>query len=493
MSNKSNLFTMKPISRRDFLIKTGAGLAGVALTNPIASVLAQSDDLTRKITKKGGKVRVALVGTGSRGTATWGSQLIGPYSDYVEMVGLCDINMKRVKVGRELIGTDAPVFHSSEFDRMIQQTGPDLVITTTTDCFHAEYAVRAMELGCDVLSEKPLATEAGQCQRILEAEARTGKTVWVFFNARHSGSAMQAKKILDGGELGKLISAEFHEYLDVYHGASYFRRWHGRKKYSGSLLVHKASHHFDKINWWMNADPVEVTAFGKVAFYGSNNGFRGEKCRGCPFRKKCDFYWDITESDRYMKLYVDCEDEDHYVRDSCVWDHGITSYDTQTVQVKYSNGVLLNYSLNAFMPYEGQQIAFNGTKGRLDIRNYHRQPWEVPYASELRITKSFEDSRTMKIGGEEGIDVTTGKEGVETFKAQGERGGHGGADPHAKDLLFIPDKPDPLNQTAGSRAGVMASLIGIAARKSIESGGKPVKISDLIDYPTTWNWWGARS
>ncbi|MFW5944485.1 MAG: gfo/Idh/MocA family oxidoreductase, partial [Bacteroidota bacterium] len=78
---------MKPISRRDFILKTSAGIAGVALSSPIAGVLAQSGDLTRKITRKGRKVRVALVGTGVRGVSTWGSQLIGSYSDYVEMVG----------------------------------------------------------------------------------------------------------------------------------------------------------------------------------------------------------------------------------------------------------------------------------------------------------------------------------------------------------------------------------------------------------------------
>jgi predicted dehydrogenase len=483
---------MKPLSRRNFLATTSAGLTGVALTNPINSVFAQSENLSRKITRKDRKVRVALVGTGSRGTATWGANLIHPYSDYVEMVGLCDANRARLKVGKELIRTDAPVYHSSEFDKMIQQTNPDLVIVTTTDCFHADYVVRAMELGCDTLSEKPLATEAEQCQRILDAEAKTGKTVWVGFNARHGQDAMQAKKILNSNELGKIISVEFHEYLDINHGASYYRRWHGRKEYSGSLLVHKASHHFDQINWWMNAEPVEVTAYGKVAFYGSNNPFRGEKCRGCQFKEQCDFYWDITKSDRYMKLYVDCEHEDGYIRDDCVWDHDITSYDTQTVQVLYDNGAILNYSLNSYMPYEGQQIAFNGTKGRLDIRNYHNQPWDVPYESEFRITKSFKGTETIKVGGKEGIRVASGNEGQENFRAQGERGGHGGADPHLKDLLFIPETPDPLNQIAGSHAGVASSLIGIAAVKSIESGGNPVKIADLIDYPKSWNWWGAR-
>lgn len=480
---------MKDLSRRDFLVKTSAGIAGVALANPILSALANSVEMSKQIIREDRKVRVALVGTGDRGTATWGSQLIHPYKDYVEMVGLCDINKKRLKVAQELIKTDAPLFHSSEFDKMIETTKPDLVIITTPDCFHTEYAIRAMELGCDVLSEKPLATEAVQCQRLIDTEVKTGRTVWVFFNARHSEDHMQAKILLDRNEIGKIISAEFHEYLNIDHGASYFRRWHGKIEYSGSLLVHKASHHFDAINWLMNSEPIEVSAYGKVAFYGSNNPYRGKKCRGCQFSDKCKFYWDITKNRDYTRLYTDCEDEDNYFRDGCVWDHDITSYDTQTVQVLYDNGTILNYSLNAFMPYEGQSIAFNGTEGRIDIRNYHSQPWEMPYDSEIRITKNFKGSEVIKIGGKEGINLKTGKEGLEVFQAQGERGGHGGADPHAKELLFVPGTPDPLNQIAGIRAGVLSSLIGVAARKSIESGGKPIKISDLIKFPSTWEWW----
>lgn len=480
---------MTTLSRRDFLLKSGAGVAGITLANPISSALAQQPDQSAlKIPTKGEKLRIALVGTGGRGTATWGRNLIHPYSEYVEMVGLCDINMSRLKVAKELIGTEAPIFHSSEFDKMIKQTNPDLVITTTTDCSHADYAVRAMELGCDVLSEKPLATEADQCQRILDTEAKTGKSVWVGFNARHGQSAMQVKKILNNNELGKIISLEFHEYLDINHGASYYRRWHGRKEFSGSLLVHKASHHFDTINWWLDAEPVEVSAMGKVAFYGSNNAYRNEKCRGCPFSKECDFYWDITKDKLSMKLYVECEHEDNYLRDGCVWNNDISSYDTQAVQVLYDNGAILSYTLNAFMPYEGQKIAFNGTEGRMDIRNFHNQPWEVPYSSELRITKNFGDTKTMKIGGKEGIIVSAETEEKENFRAQGEVGGHGGSDPHLKDLLFIPGKADPLKQLAGSRAGVASSLIGIAAVKSIEAGGKLIRISDLINYPTKWSW-----
>lgn len=454
------------MSRRDFFERGGQLAAG-------ATLVSGWEGGTGARESESGTLRVALVGTGNRGTSMWGSDLVGPYGDYLTMVGLCDINSKRVEVGKEMIGTDAPTYHAEEFDQMIEETNPDLVIIATTDCFHASYAVRAMEMGCDVLSEKPLATEARQCQQILDAEERTGQTVLVGFNARHMRSAEEIKRILEGEELGRIVSAEFEEYLDIHHGASYFRRWHGKKRFSGSLLVHKASHHFDKMNWWLDAEPVEVNANGKIDFYGSNNPFRSTRCRGCSFQDQCDFYWDITEHERYMKLYAECEDEDGYYRDGCVWDNDITSYDAMTVEVTYNSGVLLSYSLNAYMPYEGQRIAFNGTDGRLDVRKYARQSWDVPYEAEFRLSESFGTSRTWTLGDEGEVD-------------QGQ-GGHGGADAELKDLLFTPDASDPLDQRAGSRAGVLASLIGIAARKSIETG-EQVRIEDVIDFPLRWEW-----
>jgi len=99
---------------------------------------------------------------------------------------------------------------------------PDAVIITTVDCFHAKYAVRAMELGCDVISEKPLATEAEQCQKLLDTELKTGKKIITTFNVRHHLFAEEIKKVIMSGDLGKIISAEFQEYLDIYHGASYY-------------------------------------------------------------------------------------------------------------------------------------------------------------------------------------------------------------------------------------------------------------------------------
>jgi len=416
-----------------------------------------SDYLTAST--KGNKLRVVLTGTGSRGTSSWGTELIGPFSEYVEMVGLCDINPKRAAVAKEILGINAKTYLSSEFDQMIAEQKPDFVIVTTVDSFHVDYIVRAMELGCNVISEKPIATEAEQCQRIHDAEKKSGRKVYVGFNVRHMNESMEMKRILDSGELGKIISIDYHEYLDTQHGASYFRRWHGKIKYSGSLLVHKSSHHFDLINWLLNADPVDVQAMGKTAFYGLNNEYRGKNCRECDHTKTCPFCWDMTKDKSSMRMYADCEDVDQYYRDGCVWDDKITSYDTASVLVNYNNGTLLTYTLNAYLPYEGQYICFSGEKGRLDVRLNYRQPWKVPAEVEMRLTMNNNTTKSWTISPA--------------------TGGHGGADERVKDMFFKPGQPDPTGQKAGSRAGILSSMIGIAARKSIETGQK-IAIKDLI-------------
>jgi len=439
-------------NRRQFVKKSTKAIAVASLAPTIS--FAGADTIRKKL-------RLVLVGTGSRGSSCWGKQLVGPYTDYVEMVGLCDINHKRVEVAKELIGTKAKTYHSRDFDRMINEQKPDMVIVTTTDSFHVDYIVRAMELGCDVVSEKPIATEADQCQRILDAEKQTGKKVFVGFNVRYMDESTEMKRIISSGELGKIISIDYQEYLDTSHGASYFRRWHGKVKYSGSLLVHKSSHHFDLINWLLDADPVEVQATGKTAFYGSNGKIRGKNCRNCQHTASCSFYWDMKKDKKSMQMYGDCEDVDQYYRDGCVWDNEIDSHDTSSVQVQYDNGTQLTYTLNAFLPYEGQRISFTGEKGRLDVRLYYRQPWEVEAPFEFRLTKNREETKSWTMKPSEG--------------------GHGGADERVKDMLFKPDQEDPRGQSAGSRAGVMSSIIGIAARKSVETK-RAVRISDLIKF-----------
>jgi len=423
-------------SRRDFL-SSSAKMAVAAASLPL---LRTKPVLAKPASRK---LKVALVGTGVRGSSTWGKTLIQRYSDILEMVGLCDVNPIRLEYANQ----------------MVSNTRPDTVIVTTTDCFHAKYICRAMNLGCDVITEKPMATDEMMAQDILDTERRTGKKLVVTFNYRYSPEAEKVKEILMSREIGEVTSVDFNYYLDVYHGASYFRRWHGLKQFSGSLFVHKATHHFDLMNWWLSAEPVEVYAYGELRRYGHNSSFRSARCLNCPHKDSCEFFWDITTSEHLMNLYVKAESADGYIRDSCVFRKKINIWDTMTAQVQYHNRVMMSYSLNAFMPYEGYYVGFNGTKGRLDVRVYHNQPWKVASMADFRITHSFKESRTFSL--------TSGG------------GGHWGADQVMQDRIFGEPGPDPLGQAAGSRDGALSILIGIAARRSIEQE-RPFKIEELV-------------
>lgn len=438
------------LSRRKFLTSSaGAALAAASL--PLLKTgFAWGKPASRKL-------KIALVGTGDRGSSLWGKTLISEYRDVLEMVGLCDVNPKRMEYAKSFMGAKCPTY--TDFEKMIKETHPDTVIVTTTDSFHAKYICLAMKLGCNVITEKPMATDEKMTQDIIDTEKRTGNKLVVTFNYRYSPEAVKIKKILMSREIGDITSVDFNYYLDVYHGASYFRRWHAFKQYSGSLLVHKATHHFDLMNWWLSAEPVEVNAYGELHKYGYNSPVRDERCMSCAHKSMCEFFWDITTNEHYMNLYVKPESEDGYIRDACIFRKKINIWDTMNVQVRYHNRVMMSYSLNAFMPYEGYFVGFNGTKGRLDARVYHRQPWKVPNMADFRITHNFKDSQTfgLKSGG----------------------GGHWGADQTMQDRIFRRPGPDLLKQHAGSREGALSALIGIAARRSIEQK-RPFKIEELV-------------
>ena len=435
-------------TRRDFLKTTGtaAAAAGLGVTT---SGFAQAPSA-------GPKRRYAIIGTGVRGIGMWGRPLLQRYSDAVEFVGLCDINPKRAELAKAALKVSCPTFDN--FDAMCDAVKPELLTVTTVDRFHAEYIVKALDRGIDVITEKPMVTDEAQCQKVLDAEARNKRKIIVAFNYRFAPKHTKIKEIIQAGEIGTVTGVDFHWYLDTTHGADYFRRWHGLKNKGGSLWVHKATHHFDLVNWWLAADPVEVQAYGALSHYGRKGPFRHTNCRPCPHKGQCQFYWDITKG-RGMSLYTEAESVDGYLRDGCVFKEDIDIWDTMSATVRYSNDTLMSYSLNTFMPIEGYHLAFNGTKGRLEIRDYERQPWPAPEESEIYLIRNFGK-----------------REKVEIPKADG---GHGGGDNRLHDLIFRKiDAPTHL-QLPDSRAGAMSCLTGIAARKSVEEN-KPIEIASLI-------------
>lgn len=407
------------------------------------------------------KRRFALIGTGNRGTTMWGKDLLAGWREHVDLTAIVEKNSLRGERARTMIGSNAPLYEN--IDSMLTEQKPDLVIVCTPDHTHDDIVVRALEAGIDVITEKPMTTSVEKIRRILDAEKRTGRRVDVSFNYRYAPTAAKIKELLNSGEIGRVTSVDFHWYLNTKHGADYFRRWHAYTENSGSLFVHKATHHFDLLNWYLDSDPDAVTSFADLQNYGRKGPFRGPRCKHCPHTQECDYYLDLEKDPFLDTLYEDPSKIDGYFRDGCVFREDIDIPDTMVTSIRYRNNVHVSYSLNTFQPIEGHHLAFNGTKGRIEIRQYEAQPWEEPKEDTILLIRSFPH----------------GKEAVERITVPHFSGGHYGGDDRMRNMIFKPDMQDKLAQRAGTRAGAMSVLCGIAALTSSRTG-KVVNISDLM-------------
>ncbi|MEJ1974335.1 MAG: Gfo/Idh/MocA family oxidoreductase [Lacunisphaera sp.] len=234
-------------------------------------------------------------------------------------------------------------YPAGRFAEMIREQKPDTVFVCSVDATHHDYIVRALHAGCDVITEKPMTTDAAKCRAILQAVAATGRSVRVAFNYRWAPFRTKVKELLTAGAIGRVHSVTLEYMLDTNHGADYFRRWHAEAANSGTLLVHKSTHHFDLVNWWLDAIPAQVFAYGDLVFYGRENAERrgdGKLTRyprytGHPEAKNDPFRLDLDESEPFRKLYRAGEAGSGYVRDRNVFRDGIDIPDQMSLNVRY--------------------------------------------------------------------------------------------------------------------------------------------------------------
>ncbi|TRY18270.1 Gfo/Idh/MocA family oxidoreductase [Tessaracoccus rhinocerotis] len=440
------------------------------------------------------RTRFAVVGTGHR-AGMYVTAITGDHADVAELVAWCDTNPGRMdfydaEAGAALgLGGPAglPQYGPEDLERMVAEQRVDAVVVTTPDFTHAELVARAQAAGVDVVVEKPLATTAEGCRTIIESVAATGRDLTMTFNYRYAPRNSSLREVIASGAIGTPTSVHFEWVLDTVHGADYFRRWHRRQRNSGSLLIHKAAHHFDLVNWWLDDAPARVFASAGLQFYGDENAAerglgerpeRGTGVTGDPWAL------DLTRDPRLQALYLDSEHHDGYLRDRDVFTPGIDIHDNMALVVDYRRGARMSYSLNAHSPWEGYNVAVNGTQGRAELTVVERGAVEVA-----------PDGRVV-------LDASANPEapGATASRPEGERllvqrhwepardvaipagiGGHGGGDAILLMDVFRRDLrlgPDPLGRAAGYLDGVRAVAVGVAANQSLATG-RAVGIDEL--------------
>lgn len=426
------------------------------------------------------KKRYALVGTGSRAEFFYGA-LVRDFRNEGELVAFCDTNITRMNYANTLLRErydhhPVKTYRADQFADMISREKPDCVIVTSMDRTHHTYIIKAMELGCDVISEKPMTIDEEKCQEILDAVDRTGKSLRVAFNYRYAPHNTKIRELIMEGAIGEVNSVHFEWLLNTQHGADYFRRWHRDKRNSGGLLVHKSTHHFDLVNFWLGSEPQTVFAMGDLRFYGKENAERRGETRfyqrafGSPAAKEDHFALHLEDNEYLKSMYLDAEHEDGYQRDQSVFGDGINIEDTMGVMVKYRNKAILTYSLNAYLPWEGFQVVFNGSKGRLEVR-----AMEQPY-----VNGGGEKAQEGALKGVRLLVIPMFEPAYEV-EVETAEGGHGGGDPVLLRDLFGPPANDRFHRAASHVDGAMSILTGIAGNRSIKTG-QAVNVNELVRF-----------
>lgn len=424
--------------------------------------------------------KYAIVGTGGRSRMFY-EAIAKDFKNTAVLCALCDINQTRMDYINKVLHDEfdyapLPTYTCDRFDEMVRAEKPDTVIVTTIDRTHHKYIIRAMELGCDAISEKPMTVDATKCQAILDAIKSTGKKLRVTFNYRYAPVSTKIRELVMNGVIGTPLSANMEWLLDTTHGADYFRRWHRDKRNSGGLMVHKATHHFDLLNFWLASQPEQVFGMGDLKFYGRENAEnRGitkfySRAHGSEAAKDDPFALPMEGNENLENLYLNAEKDDGYIRDQNVFGDGISIEDTMTVLVRYKNGVLFNYSLIAYAPWEGYNVSITGATGRLEATVAHKTYVSAGGDVEEEGGNAFDHIRVFPMF----------KKPYDVEIEKGE-GGHGGGDPVLLNDLFGAPVEDPFKRAASHVDGAMSILTGIAANESFKTG-HPIKIADLVTF-----------
>jgi len=424
--------------------------------------------------------------------------LLTDYREQAELVGLCDVNQTRMDYyNRQFTGAygvdPVPTYKAERFREMLAEQAVDTVIVTSVDRTHDHYIVAAMEAGCDVITEKPLTTDAAKCQRILDTQARTGRKLTVSFNYRYAPRNSKVKELLADGAIGEVLSVHFEWLLDTRHGADYFRRWHRDKRNSGGLMIHKASHHFDLVNWWLGTTPEIVFGFGDLRFYGLDNAerrgqvVRSYRSHGSPDLHEDPWAIDLADDPTLKALYLDAEHEDGYLRDRNVFTDGISIEDDMAVLVRYASGATMTYHLTAYSPWEGYRVMFNGTKGRLELDVEERSYVSGSRHDPNKPDPNDEEEQASRPPIDRArLTLRPLWEVPRPIQVEQGSGGHGGGDQRLLADLFGAAEgervPDPLGRAATHVDGAYAMLTGAAANQAFATG-LPVRIADLVRFP----------
>lgn len=367
---------------------------------------------------------VILIGAGARGN-TYTKQM-SSMPEKFKIVGVAEPIDARRDYIKELYDIKEENCFTDWKDILERPKFADIAIIATMDEMHYEPAMKAIELGYDILLEKPAAPSPKQCADIAKAAKEKGVHVLVCHVLRYTPFFKKVKSIIDSGTLGDVISINHIEAVgNVHQSHSYVRgNWHSEQETS-PMLIAKSCHDIDILQWLIGRRCKKVQSFGDLVHFRSENAPAGapERCADgtCPNKDTCPYnciklYFDDKDNLWFRRACTkgiakqDIPTDDEVMEALKTTDYGLCVYhanndvvDHQVVNMQFEGGVTVSFSMNCFNK-GGRFIRIFGTKGEL-----------ISYAGDKEIKVfTFEDKQTQM------FPVVSADESI--------NGGHGGGD-----------------------------------------------------------------
>lgn len=413
------------------------------------------------------QISVILIGAGNRGNSycKFMMQLPGKY----KIVGIADADPVRVEVTRKLY--DVPeenCYHSWE-EILAQPKMADLAVIATMDDMHHGPALKAIELGYDLLLEKPVAQTAQECADIALAAQKKGVKVLVCHVLRYTPFFNRIKELLLDGVIGDVMSVIHVEAVgNTHYSHSYVRgNWHSEAQTTPMLLA-KSCHDLDILQWLLDKPCRKVQSFGHLTHFTPANAPEGAPVRcadgGCPVAGTCPYncrklYYEGHQCLPFRKQATKNIAKGEVPTDEEVevalrtTDYGLCVYhanndvvDHQVVTMEFEGGITVTFSMNSFNR-GGRYIRLFGTKGEIyaDMRE-----------SSIRVY-TFADGETRDVPVKKLDDTIVG--------------GHGGGDVGiTKELHEYLSGSYTGYRAADIVTSVKNHLIGFCAEKARKNG-----------------------
>lgn len=200
------------------------------------------------------RLRTAVLGLGRIG---WGRHIpcIMSHPDKFELVAVVDTLPERLAEAKEKFGVDG----YTDLAEMVGAVHPDLVIVASPNHLHKLHACTAMEMGCDVFLEKPMAESYESACAIVACAKRTGRKIMVYQPRRALAATNQLISIIQSGRIGRVSSIQVCR-------CGYIRRadWQAFRKFGGGMINNYGPHYIDVLLYLLGEKIDRLLCTAKV-------------------------------------------------------------------------------------------------------------------------------------------------------------------------------------------------------------------------------------